>query len=236
MSKLGDVSKLGDLIQLVREEGWFCSDPRWFSGKWLFVGGTLGEDRSDDITIFTGVPFGAELNEDDDLVVRVGNRGQRITTAKFVSPAKAVEWMRSVVHTVSYHDIMTLFIASWTMSADLRDEEARYLPDEPGVLEHALKNVLDAGAFPPGWRKRLHFVDGPVGLTCVELPHILALARFSELATGIERLRVTIRHSGADRLAQRLGIPAEDVHAWGMALRKAVAEAREMLAEYPKML
>lgn len=77
---------------------------------------------------------------------------------------------------------------------------------------------MDCGAFAP-FKERLHFVDGTIGLVCVELDDALRTAYFA-----------CITHDLSERVARvlciREGFSVKDVRAWGELLRRAITADR----------
>ena len=62
-----------------------------------------------------------------------------------------------------------LLYSCWIVSGT-GGEEKSSMPTTGGILEYALRDAVNAGAFPQWARDRLHFVSGDTGLTCLELP------------------------------------------------------------------
>ena len=77
------------------------------------------------------------------------------------------------------YDVAELLVASWKLAnGDVR------MPTSHGVLDYALKDLVDGDADLPGWiREALTFADTRVGLRCLELPEILDSAQENGLTT-----------------------------------------------------
>jgi hypothetical protein len=126
------------------------------------------------------------------------------------------------------HDLSQLLICCWVLGG-----EKQPIPNSHGLLDHALKHVIDNGALPEWARSKLHFVDSRVGLKCVELPDILEWAQRSELTSvpnpSFQSTSIQVSKVAARRFLARLGISEEDAHTWGRGLRDAVEEVRSRL-------
>jgi hypothetical protein len=134
-------------------------------------------------------------------------------------------------------DIAELLLASWVLS-DEDPADATPLPANQGVLDRALQQAIQNGAFPPSWQKRLHFVDSRVGLKCVELPSIIAVAQSAQFTSdpnpSYETTRSKVRLRAARALLRRhQEISEAQVKSWGEALHKAVADAKRTLEQFP---
>jgi hypothetical protein len=114
------------------------------------------------------------------------------------------------------YDVAELLVASWKLAGD---DDVR-MPTSHGVLDHALKDLVDNEPSLPSWvRDALTFADTRVGLRCLELPEILDRAQESGLtaepnpyyvrtAIKVDSLvcRRMLRDVGVDEaVARRLG-------------------------------
>ncbi len=136
-------------------------------------------------------------------------------------------------------DIAELLVASWVLS----DEEAtpRPLPASHGLLDRALQQAILKGGFPSSWADRLHFVDSRVGLQCVELPSVIAVAQRAEFTSepnpSYKATRIKIGPRAARALLRRHEeVTEEQVKHWGSLLHSAVEEATSTLDQYPAAL
>jgi hypothetical protein len=132
-------------------------------------------------------------------------------------------------------DIAELLVASWVLSTADRDVEM--LPTSHGLLDLALERALSAGAFPPSWRGRLHFVDSRIGLQCVELQAVIDVAQRAEFTSepnpSYKATRVKIGPRAARALLRRHGVPEDLARNWGATLHTAVHEAKANLDQFP---
>lgn len=134
-------------------------------------------------------------------------------------------------------DIAELLVASWVLSHG-ETEPAEPLPATHGLLDRALNQALDAGAFPESWRQRLHFVDSRVGLKCVELSSVISAAQGASFTSdpnpSYEATQVKVLHGTARRLLRRhAAVTEEQARAWGTLLRKSLADAKTTLEAFP---
>jgi hypothetical protein len=126
------------------------------------------------------------------------------------------------------HELSQLLISCWVLGG-----EKQPIPNSHGLLDHALKHVIDNGGLPEWVKGQLHFVDARVGLKCVELPEIMKWAQRSELTSvpnpSFQSTAVQVSEVAAQRFLERLGISEEDARTWGRGLRDAVEEVKSRL-------
>lgn len=129
------------------------------------------------------------------------------------------------------HRLAQLLVACWRMGGN----DCR-IPTSRGLLDRALKAVVDKDVFPEWARDRLHFVDSRIGLQCAELPGILEWAQRSQLTTApnpsYETTEVQISERVARRLLSSLGVSPGDGTAWGEALRAEIERAADELSKF----
>ena len=125
-----------------------------------------------------------------------------------------------------------LLYSCWIISGNAEDGRES-IPTGGSVLEYALKDVVEKGAFPEWARKKLHFVSGETGLVCLELPLIERLAteiKFtSDPNPSYTRTNIVVGKALARRCLGRLEIPEHEAKEWGKALRSAVESAEKEL-------
>jgi hypothetical protein len=126
------------------------------------------------------------------------------------------------------HELSQLLVSCWVLGG-----ENQPIPTSHGLLDHALRQVIDNGALPDWAKDKLHFVDSRVGLKCVELPDILKWAQRSELTSvpnpSFQSTAVQVSEVAARRFLARLGVSEEEAYTWGRGLRDAVEEVRSRL-------
>jgi hypothetical protein len=77
------------------------------------------------------------------------------------------------------YDVAELLVAAWKLA-----NPERRMPTSHGILDHALKDLVDNETQLPEWvRSTLTFADTRVGLRCLELPEILDGAQENGLTT-----------------------------------------------------
>jgi hypothetical protein len=124
-----------------------------------------------------------------------------------------------------------LLICCWRLATD-----EKRIPTSHGLLDQALKEACEKGAFPKWMREKLHFVDARMGLQCVELPVMLNRAQEALLIENpnpsYQHTEVRINRNVALTLLSRNQISEEDALKWGQALlhslNSAKAEADEL--------
>ena len=133
----------------------------------------------------------------------------------------------------SVQDIAELLIASWILAGD---DEPGPLSTSHGLLDRALRQALEKGAFPATWRERLHFVDSRTGLQCVELDGVIGAAQRAEFTQepnpSYRETRIKIGPRAARILLRRQGVQEEDAKNWGRALHEALEAAKTTMADY----
>lgn len=127
-------------------------------------------------------------------------------------------------------DIAELLVASWVLSG-AEGNAPEPLPAPHGILDRALQQAMDAGAFPEDWAQRLHFVDSRVGLKCVELQAVIDVAQQAEFTSepnpSYKATRIKIGSRAARALLRRHGnITEEMAMRWGALLHEAVEQTR----------
>ena len=129
-------------------------------------------------------------------------------------------------------DTTELLVASWILGGD-----GDRIPTSHGILDRALKEAIDGGAFPNWLRDQVHFADSRIGLQCVELPAVLDWAQRAQLTTApnpsYQSTQVQISKSAALELLMDLNVTREQAAGWGEALREAAKKATSLMAEYP---
>jgi hypothetical protein len=130
------------------------------------------------------------------------------------------------------HDLASLLVACWTIATD----NAK-IPTSHGILDRALRDAFDQGAFPTWARKIMHFADSRIGLQCVELPSILKWAQIQELTTApnpsYEFTEIRVSERVAKQLLKRLDVAEEDALSWGRLINEAIANNRRSACENP---
>ncbi|MEJ7596253.1 MAG: hypothetical protein WKF77_32500 [Planctomycetaceae bacterium] len=127
------------------------------------------------------------------------------------------------------HQLAQLIVSCWRMSG-----QGGRIPTSHGMLDRALKSVVDNDGFPDWARKNLTFVDSRIGLQCVELPGILEWAQRAQLTSApnpsYETTEVQVSDRVASRLLRDLKVEAEQASAWGRMLREATEVAKAAFA------
>jgi hypothetical protein len=120
-----------------------------------------------------------------------------------------------------------LLYCSWLVSGRTEEEKTGF-PTSVGILDHALKQVVDEGQFPEWMRRQLHFVDSNLGLICEELPYIQKLATNAKLTSdpnpSYTTSEIVVGEMFANRCLAKMGVSKGDAAEWGRALRAAVLE------------
>ena len=122
------------------------------------------------------------------------------------------------------YDVAELLVASWKLAnGDVR------MPTSHGVLDHALRDLVDNEADLPDWvRGNLTFADTRVGLRCLELPEILDSAQENGLTTEPNPTYVTtavkVDSLICRRMLRDLGVEEGTATRWGKRIRQITAE------------
>jgi hypothetical protein len=123
--------------------------------------------------------------------------------------------------------ITKLLYCSWLLSGTT-DEEKTSFPSSRGVIDYALKMVVEKGGFPTWMREKLHFVNANLGFVCEELPQIQNLATNAKLTSDPNPSYITteivVGEMYANRTLGKLGISRGEAEQWGRELRRAVEE------------
>jgi hypothetical protein len=131
--------------------------------------------------------------------------------------------------------IADVLIGSWTVA-----NEGAPLPTGQGVLDRALKRVIDQGNFPEYVRKALHFVPTTVGVRCAELRAILVWAQAAEQTSDPNPSYMVTKPKGSHEAALGLlydvDIDEEDARRWGQALAEAVKLENQKLGDFENAL
>jgi hypothetical protein len=129
-------------------------------------------------------------------------------------------------------DIAELLVSCWILGT-----EGDRIPTSHGLLDRALKALLEREVFPAWVREDLHFVDSRIGLQCVELPHLLDWAQRAQLTVApnptYRFTQVQVGPWMARRMLRQLNVSEEDAKRWGKSLENAIREAKEELEKYP---
>ena len=127
--------------------------------------------------------------------------------------------------------VTELLFSCWIISGE--DETSETLPTTPGVLDYALRDAVNVGIFPEWARKQLHFVNGRMGMRCLELKRIQQLATQAKLTSepnpSYTHSEVVVGKSVARRCLGRLEISEDEAKTWGQELRRAVTTWEEKL-------
>jgi hypothetical protein len=127
-----------------------------------------------------------------------------------------------------------LLYSCWIVSDDAGGAGKESMPTGRGVMEYALRDAVDRGAFPEWARNQLHFVSGDGGLACLELPLIQKLATEIKLTSdpnpSYTRTNIVVGIALARRCLAKLEISEEQARLWGKTLREASAKAEAELA------
>ena len=127
------------------------------------------------------------------------------------------------------HQLAQLIVSCWRISGD----QGR-IPTSHGMLDRALKSVVDSGGFPVWAKDRLTFVDSRIGLQCVELPGILEWAQRAQLTSApnpsYETTEVQVSNRVATKLLRDMSVSTDDADAWGKMLREATEDAKSAFA------
>lgn len=119
------------------------------------------------------------------------------------------------------YNIAELVVASWKLA---NDEER--LPTSQGILDRALKKLVESDTLPKWVSENLTFADTRIGLRCLELPEILDCAQESQLTSvpnyTYETTVIKVDEPTCLRLIRDLDIHKSDAETWGSELRKAV--------------
>ena len=128
---------------------------------------------------------------------------------------------------------MKLLYCSWFLSGHTEEEKTAF-PTKQGMLDCALKRVVDKGVFPAWMREQLHFVNGNLGFVCEELPHIQTLAMNAKLTSdpnpSYTTTEIVVGEMYANRSLAKMGISRTDAELWGRDLRQAVDEVARTVA------
>lgn len=129
-------------------------------------------------------------------------------------------------------EMAQLLVCCWRLATD-----EKRIPTSHGLLDQALKEAYDNGAFPLWMRQGLHFVDARMGLQCVELPAMLNRAQEALLTENpnpsYQHTEVKISRSVARTLLRRVDVSEAQALEWGKALVRGLdsvkAEADELV-------
>ena len=136
-----------------------------------------------------------------------------------------------------FQEIAELLVASWVLS---HEKSAEPLPPAD-VLDRALQNVTEDGAFPDWLRSSLHFVDSRVGLRCVELESVLNAAQRAEFTSdpnpsySATDLKIGPRAARA-LLRRHKEVTVEMARDWGTRLQLAINHAASTRQHFPAEL
>jgi hypothetical protein len=122
---------------------------------------------------------------------------------------------------------MKLLYCSWFLSGQTEEEKTAF-PTSRGMLDYALKRVVDKGGFPDWMREQLHFVNGNLGFICEELPQIQTLAMNAKLTSdpnpSYTTTDIVVGEMYANRSLAKMRISRAEAEKWGRDLRQAVDE------------
>jgi len=128
--------------------------------------------------------------------------------------------------------VMQVIYSSWIISGTEDGSDAS-VPTGPGVLDHALLDLVNRQMFPEWVRKQLHFVESASGLSCLEAEDIQKLATEGKMTSdpnpAYVRSDIEVTEKVARHWLARLGVTENDAKRWGMALREALASAERQL-------
>lgn len=160
------------------------------------------------------------------------NTGSRVRNGNRERPLKHILEKLTMRHLL---DTTELLIASWLLGTG----GDRIIPTSHGILDRALKTVLEHDAFPPWVRDQLNFVDSRVGLQCVELPELLDWAQRAQITTApnpsYHSTQVQISRKAAQQMLSDLDVTEEDAVRWGKLLQEAVHNANSSVSAYPDL-
>jgi hypothetical protein len=129
--------------------------------------------------------------------------------------------------------IADVIIGSWTIA-----NPGAALPTGQGVLDRALKRVIEGGNFPEYVRKSLHFVPTTVGTRCAELRAVLVWAQAAEQTSDPNPSYMVTKPKGSHKAALGLlydaDVEEEDALRWGHALAEAIKTENQRLGEFQR--
>lgn len=129
--------------------------------------------------------------------------------------------------------VTNLLYCSWLLSGDTEEEKTLF-PSSPGLMDYALKAVVEKGGFPEWMRENLHFVNANLGFVCEELAQIQNLATKAKLTSDPNPSYITteivVGEMFANRSLSKLGISRAQAEEWGKSLRQAVEEVAAKFA------
>jgi hypothetical protein len=126
------------------------------------------------------------------------------------------------------HDLARVLVSSWVLSG-----EERVIPTSDGILDLALRDAVEHGAFGGRFGTALHFVEARMGLQCLELESILEEAQQSGLASvpnpSYKKAVIEATPRVARWILSRLGVSEAEAKQWGETLRKSVEHAKKVI-------
>ncbi|HTV54964.1 MAG TPA: hypothetical protein VMI06_08595 [Terriglobia bacterium] len=124
------------------------------------------------------------------------------------------------------YDYAELVAALWKLGAP-----GERMPTSHGILDEALKRIIDQPSFPSKLRNGLTFGDTSVGLRCFELPDILLAAQDALLTSEPNptylSTEVTLDEESARQIVVGLGLSTRDARDLGRDLSEAAMEIRQ---------
>jgi hypothetical protein len=128
------------------------------------------------------------------------------------------------------HDLASLLVACWRLASS-----NNRIPTSHGLLDRALKDAFDKGAFPDWARKTMHFADSRIGLQCVELPSILHWAQIQELTAvpnpSYQFTEIRVSDRVAKQLLKRLDVAEGDALNWGRLISESIVSVQQSGSE-----
>lgn len=124
-----------------------------------------------------------------------------------------------------------ILISAWVLAATTEGvRRARRLPTGQGVLDRALKKVVESGNFTDEFRQ-LRFVETRIGTRCPELRSLLSWAQAADQTTdpnpSYDTTEAKVSAEVARRVLEELQIDVDTAQAWGEALFLAIEDEKQ---------
>lgn len=119
-----------------------------------------------------------------------------------------------------------ILVSSWVVATATENKRAKPLPTSEGILDRALKTVIENNDFSEDFRE-LRFIQSSVGVRCPELRRILSWAQAASQTShpnpSYATTEVKISKEVAEEVLSELEIDIDEATTWGSKLSQAIA-------------
>jgi hypothetical protein len=133
------------------------------------------------------------------------------------------------------YDAAEIIVAAWRLA-----NPTVKIPTSHGILDIALRAMVEEEGVPKWFTDHLTFADTRIGIRCLELPAILDCAQESCLTSEPNPTYVTtavkVDEVVCRRILRDFGIAEADARRWGQALRSAADEVVSEDSEHPAII